>query len=251
MWPAVFVRKFAWNNFIGAIMIKIFEVGGSIRDKFLNTTNKDRDFAIEASSWEEMRSFVHMNSSKVFLESPEFFTIRSLFIINNKPEVRDFVLCRKDGAYTDGRHPEQVMVGTIIDDLSRRDFTVNAMAIEESTGILIDPFNGKLDCENKILKCVGKTEDRFNEDSLRMIRAIRFIITKNLIPSVDIQNVLQDSSWANKLSGISTERIREELFKCFKHDSLKTIRFLSSINSHIAEAIFDNNIWLEPTTKSR
>src|SRR5687768_11467708 len=103
--------------------IRFFRVGGCVRDELLGIESKDIDFAVEADSFEAMRDAVHARCSKVFLETPEFLTIRGL-----DPDIGavDFVLCRKDGPTKDGRRPEFVEPGTILDDLARRDFTVNA-----------------------------------------------------------------------------------------------------------------------------
>jgi tRNA nucleotidyltransferase (CCA-adding enzyme) len=240
--------------------IRIFEVGGAVRDRFLGKENKDRDFAVEAPSWEAMRAHVHAIASKVFLETPEHFTIRALVPVGTdakgkaRSEARDFVLCRKDGAYSDGRHPDTVEVGTIFDDLARRDFTVNAMAVDVDTGELLDPHGGRTDCEKSLLRCVGRAEDRFGEDSLRILRAIRFSITKGLSLDREIVEILEarTSFWPDKLKAVSIERIREELLKCFQHDTLLTLRAFQQINWMFAEVIFGGgDLWLEPTLAAR
>lgn len=243
--------------------IRIFEVGGTIRDRFLGVSNKDRDFAVEAPSWEAMRDHVHGIASKVFLESPEFFTIRALvpretvdpFGKEGKSghQALDFVLCRKDSAYSDGRHPDSVEVGTIFDDLARRDFTVNAMAIDVETGELIDPHGGQADCEARLIRCVGRSADRFHEDSLRILRAIRFHITKSLSLSGEIVELLCDRGphWPDRLKTVSTERIREELLKCFQHDTIRTLAMLQTINPAFTEVLFGGALWLEPTLAAR
>lgn len=235
--------------------VRIFEVGGSVRDRILNLPNKDRDFAVEAESWDEMRDHVRSIASKIFLEKPEHFTIRALVPIGldakgkMQHEARDFVLCRKDGTYSDGRHPDFVEAGSIFDDLARRDFTINAMAVELATGELLDPHGGKIDCDKRLLRCVGRAEDRFEEDSLRILRAIRFSITKSLIRDPAIDEILKAPGWfwPNKLDAVSEERIREELLKCFQHNTLMTLVFFYSINPVFSEVIFGKNLWLEPT----
>ena len=105
--------------------VQLFEVGGSIRDEVLGLENKDRDFvAVCDGGWEELLRWSNDVMDKVFLVTPDFFTIRGL--VNN--EVMDVVLARKDGAYSDGRHPDSVEPGSLGDDLARRDFTMNAIA---------------------------------------------------------------------------------------------------------------------------
>lgn len=235
--------------------MKIFEVGGSVRDSFLGVPTKDLDYAVEASSWEEMREWVHSNTEKVFLEKPEFLTIRSFW--NNGP--CDFVLCRKEGAYSDFRHPEKVEVGTILDDLARRDFTINAMARDTNTKEILDPFNGRDDLVNKVIKCVGGT-NRLFEDPLRILRAIRFSITKDFKISDEIEDLWRDdvSTFENstfelveKFSlSVSKERVREELTRCFEHDTIKTLHMLSIADSKWINVFFKNNLWLKPTLES-
>ena len=153
--------------------IKFYQVGGSVRDDLLGFPSKDIDYSVEAPSFEAMKSEIVNRGGEIFLEKPEYLTIRA-----NVPNMGacDYVLCRKDGAYYDGRRPESVEIGTIRDDLARRDFTVNAMAINED-GELIDPHGGKVDLLHKTLRCVGNAHERFSEDYLRMLRAIRFCIT--------------------------------------------------------------------------
>lgn len=250
--------------------IRFFEVGGSVRDRLLGIPNKDRDFAVEASSWEEMRETIASRSEKVFLEKPEFLTLRVLAkpseIFENpslpsKPEALDFVMCRKDGAYSDGRRPDEVIPGTILDDLARRDFTCNAIAVNMTSGEVLDPHNGQQAIFNKELVCVGKAEDRFNEDALRLVRAIRFRVTKDLgwddeiwecFGSWDSDSWEQARSWSQKLKQVSVERVREELHKCFRHDTLNTLRLFQSIAGPWSKVIFDDmGIWLEPTLKER
>src|SRR5688572_2507881 len=115
--------------------VKVFEVGGAVRDKLLGLRPKDIDFAVEAPSFKAMHEFVSSTCSTIFLIKPEFLTIRAHHATMGAV---DFVLCRKDGAYSDGRRPDTVEPGTIFDDLARRDFTINAMAFDEE-GNLIDP----------------------------------------------------------------------------------------------------------------
>src|SRR4051812_9903063 len=107
---------------------KIYLVGGAVRDKIMNITPKDLDYSIECESFDAMRQYIIDRGGTIFLETPQYFTIRA-----KVPELgaADFVLCRRDGMYKDNRRPETVEVGTIFDDLARRDFTMNAIAIDE------------------------------------------------------------------------------------------------------------------------
>lgn len=239
--------------------IRIFEVGGAVRDALLGVPNKDRDFAVEAPSWDAMRAHVHGIASKVFLETPDHFTIRALVPtggVGRKGEAlheaRDFVLCRKDGPSSDGRHADWVEVGTIFDDLARRDFTVNAMAVDMETGDLLDPHGGRADLRTMTLRCVGSAEARFQEDALRILRALRFALTKGFHPDEEIQAAFQDAKWAAHLACVSRDRVRDELERCMKHDSQATLRFLCQrMHPSFLNAVLGGDIWLLPTMKGR
>ncbi len=226
-------------------MIKIYQVGGHVRDSLLGLKSKDVDFAVEAPSFEAMREYVQSTCKQIFLEKPEFLTIRAL---HPKMGAVDFVMCRKDGAYSDGRRPDAVEPGTIFDDLARRDFVVNAMAIDEE-GNLIDPYGGQRDLEDRLLRCVGLATDRFEEDSLRILRAMRFSITKNFTLSKGILSVFDHPDiWIPKLQSISLERRREELHKCFAHSTENTLRFLRDIPEEWSSSLFQD-LWLKPTNE--
>lgn len=228
-------------------MIKIYKVGGCVRDAFLGVDSKDIDYAVEAPSYEAMRDYV-MERGKIWLETPEYNTIRGR--IDN--EDVDFVLCRKDGEYTDGRRPDYVVAGTIFDDLARRDFTMNAIAVDED-GNILDPYDGMRDIRRGIIRCVGDTRTRFEEDSLRILRAFRFSITKNFEMDIEVAHCLQDLDMINSLKNVSEERIREELQKCFHFDTLETLQQFEGFPC-LRDWIFSNSntdIWLSTTTVKR
>ena len=234
--------------------IKIFEVGGSIRDQILGLPNKDRDFCAVAPSWDALHEWCKQNMDKIFLVTPEFLTVRGFM----GGEAIDIVMCRKDGPSTDGRRPDSVTPGTLMDDLSRRDFTMNAMAVEvdhnlNQIGELIDPFNGAKDAKDGILRCVGSTEDRMAEDGLRIVRAMRFAITKGVELDAPLwRTVRSRQMWKFVQESVSVERIRQELDKCFKHDTADTLRFLGCLENPvtgepIVDLIFANGLWLSPS----
>lgn len=231
--------------------IKTYQVGGCVRDALLGVESKDIDYAVEAPSYEAMVAWIK-ERGKIFLEKPEFLTVRA-HLTGGQPA--DFVLCRKDGVYSDGRRPDAVEVGTLFDDLKRRDFTVNAIAYDEDTKQYIDPHSGKVDLENKLLRCVGKAEDRFREDALRMLRAIRFSITKGLKMDAELLDALIKRDLIDLLdTKISADRKRDELEKCFRFSTVKTIETLMYIGmeTKFLEHVFDGKsgkIWLLPTSK--
>lgn len=205
-----------------------------MRDSLLGLKSKDIDYAVETSCFEAMRGEMINRGFVIFQENPEFLTIRAKF--PGSKLVGDFVLCRKESGYTNGRHPENVEPGTIFDDLRRRDFTVNAIAKCVETGKLIDPHNGVGDLKQGILKAVGDPDERFNEDALRVLRALRFSITKGL--------TIEENTWisiitfeAKKLGAVSVDRRREELHKMFSADSLQAMELLMSIPGELREEI--------------
>src|SRR5689334_19330699 len=99
--------------------VKLYKVGGYVRDQVLGLKSKDIDYAVEAESYDAMKNHLIEKGAKIYLEQPQYFTIRGKL----NDEDADFVLCRKEGKYSDGRRPDTVEIGTIYDDLARRDFT--------------------------------------------------------------------------------------------------------------------------------
>lgn len=223
--------------------VTLYKVGGCVRDEILGVPFNDVDYSVEADSFEDMKTYIQ-SVGKIFLETPEYLTIRAKV----DGEVLDFVLCRSEGKYSDGRRPDEVEPGTIYDDLARRDFTMNAIA-KLPNGQFIDPYDGIQDIEYKIIRCVGSAEERFREDSLRMLRAIRFSITKGFMMDKEIVDCLERRSMVLLLCNVSVERIREELTKCFAFDTMETLRVLNRFTL-VRDFIFNNtNIRLMPTTK--
>lgn len=190
--------------------------------------SKDIDFAVEANSFADMRNHLITNGFTIFVENSEFLTIRAHFPIGHAEHGRttaDFVLCRKERGSIDGRHPEFVETGTIFDDLARRDFTVNAIARKLENGEILDPHNGQEDIANRLLRFVGDPFERIDEDALRVLRAVRFKVTKGFEFHVTTCNALTAFDHA-KLANVSTERIKDELEKCFRVNTILTMRTL-------------------------
>lgn len=226
--------------------VQIYKVGGAVRDEFLGVKSKDIDFAVEAPSYQAMRDYIAVNG-KIFLEKPEYFTIRAKLDGLDA----DFVLCRKEHGYSDGRRPDLVTAGDIYDDLSRRDFTVNAIAIRTSDGVVFDPHSGVRDIATRTIRCVGRAYERFSEDSLRMIRAVRFHITEDFWIDCEIIDALNDQKLVAKLENVSKERIREELNRMMKFDTLATLKMFERFPA-LREVVFsDPELWLEATNKAR
>ena len=245
-------------------MFQFAEVGGAVRDKFLGVDSKDVDFVaipdddinfLDASSaFAFLCTHLKAEGFKVFLETPEFFTVRAQVPdghpLKKRTNVADFVLARKDGPSSDGRRPDFVLPGTLMDDLQRRDFTVNAMAILNDE--LIDPFGGREDLDNRLIRFVGNPNDRIAEDGLRVMRALRFLITKSgFTLERETFQAINSNFAAEMLMKVSVERIREELEKMFSADSIGTMVVLLqffSLNS-LQDAIFRDGLRLMPTLK--
>lgn len=235
--------------------MEFHEVGGCVRDELLGVPSKDIDFAVEARSFAEMERFLVGEGFTVFLRTPEFLTIRARFPRNRaifgredmESTTADFVLCRKDGAYSDGRRPDEVIPGTIFDDLARRDFTINAMARNLRTGEILDPFNGQQHLNDRLLVAVGSAEERFREDALRSLRAIRFMVTKGFRANIDIIEALKSEWLPPLLASVSRERVRDEMRKAFAKDTVRTLDLLWSLTPEFVEAVFTDGLWLEPS----
>jgi tRNA nucleotidyltransferase (CCA-adding enzyme) len=237
--------------------MKLYEVGGCVRDELLGLPSKDIDYSVEAESMDAMRDDLIAMGFEIFTENAEFFVIRARFPKdsgtfagrNISGLAADFVLARRDGKYTDGRRPDYVEAGTLLDDLARRDFTVNAIA-KDRHGTLIDPFGGQEDLKLKLLRTVGAPEDRFGEDALRALRAIRFSITKGFWLHSDLFDALR-SEWLPALvANVAAERRREELAKAFKHDTLATLDLLHLMTSDFREAVFSDGLRLKPSLEA-
>ena len=236
-------------------MPKIFKVGGCVRDRLLGVDTNDIDFTFVLDNLDRtveegfdiMTKWLEHKEFEIFLSTPECFTIRAKFPKEHKYAgmVADFVMARKEVGYVEGTRRPILELGTLEDDLVRRDFTVNAMA-EDEDGNIIDLFNGQMDLERMILITPLPPKVTFEDDPLRIIRAIRFSITKGFRLSY-LDYFIYNFDYEGKMGVVSIERIREELLKCFKHDTLKTLTILNQ-NPKLRDYIFKNNIlWLKPT----
>lgn len=239
--------------------IKVYEVGGCIRDELLGLKTHDIDFAVECDSFEMIHYYLGKAGFQVFLSTPEFLTIRARFPkTDNVPErfrhlTADFVMCRKESGYSDGRRPDIVEPGTLKDDLARRDFTMNAIARPFGYVTLVDPHGGVWDIEQRVIRFVGTPMERIEEDGLRVLRALRFMVTKGMSLHTETHDALVDPASAVMLSehgGVSIERIREELNKMLKYNSLWTMKLLTETYPNIGLACFRDGLRLDATLKS-
>jgi len=240
-------------------MFTFYEVGGKIRDEILGLQSKDVDYVAvpndmllreysEASDMFGILSkYLTDQNFEIFLITADCYTIRARFPDNHKYEgVADFVMARKEIGYVPGTRTPIVLPGSLYDDLERRDFTLNALA-KGDDGVIIDHFNGLKDLENGILRTPLPCVDTFNDDPLRILRAIRFSITKGFTIPKDMWYEIYHYDYDRRMGVVSSERIKDELFKCFKHNTLETWTRLN-VFPHLRDYIFTNtDLWLKPT----
>ena len=241
-------------------MPKIFKVGGCVRDEIMGLQSKDIDFTFVLDNldqtveqgFQDMTDHLVKEGFEIFLSTPDCFTIRARFPKTdpNAGLVADFVMARKETGYVEGTRRPILALGTLQDDLIRRDFTVNAIAVDED-GQLIDPFLGVEDIKNKLLITPLDPTITLMDDPLRLLRALRFAITKNFKISQEILDAMKQPELMAKLElTVSGERVREEIMKMMAADTPNAFRLLSVMDDHIPgflEVIFRKGLWLKPT----
>ena len=174
--------------------------GGCVRDTLLNLSPKDFDIATAALPNEIESLF-----SKTLDIGKKFGTI----IVNDYTSPIEVTTFRSDNNYQDGRHPESVRYSNAKEDAIRRDFTINGLFFDPIKDELIDFLDGKKDIENKIIKAIGNPDERFKEDHLRMLRAVRFAHSLNF--KIEHKTVEAIKEHAHLIEAISIERIENEL----------------------------------------
>lgn len=192
-------------------------VGGCVRDCLLCRTPNDWDICTSATPEEMLNIF---SNYKVIETGLKHGTL-TVVVDNESYEITTF---RIDGEYSDNRRPDSVIFTTKLEeDLSRRDFTINAMAYNYDEG-LVDPFGGLTDIERRVIRCVGNAEDRFDEDALRVLRTFRFACQLGF--SIDFTTGMAAQSKSALLKNISKERINSELCKMIVTDYFPNIMLL-------------------------
>ena len=190
---------------------KAYVVGGCVRDLLLSKDPKDWDIATDAKP--EAIEKLFENS---FINN-DFGTVTVVNEVEN-PALREVEITpfRTEEQYSDKRHPDQVeWTSSLKEDLSRRDFTINAMAMDLTENIT-DPFGGQDDLQKQLIRTVGKPEKRFAEDALRMMRAVRFYTTLGFKIGRKTKTAIKLNK--NSLQTISNERIRDELMKIINNE---------------------------------
>lgn len=184
-------------------------VGGAVRDLLRHKPAKDFDIATAAAPAEVTRVF---GRKRVVPTGEKHGTVT---VLTDRGGVRQHVevtTYRGEGAYTDGRRPDQVIfVRTLEEDLKRRDFTMNAIAYDPLDGRLVDPFGGQRDLGDGRIRAVGDPLERFREDGLRAMRAVRF--AAQLEFAIDVPTALAIPQALDVFKKVSAERVRDELLK--------------------------------------
>ena len=179
-----------------------YAVGGCVRDTLLGREPKDWDITTSARPEIVKSLFSHTIDTGI-----QHGTV-TVMLDHVGYEVTTY---RIDGEYEDSRHPKEVIfTGNLVEDLKRRDFTINAMAYNDESG-LVDAFEGEQDLKKGIIRCVGNPHDRFGEDALRMLRAVRFAAQLGF--SIEERTKVAVADLAPTLAKVSAERIQMELVK--------------------------------------
>ncbi len=197
-----------------------YVVGGCVRDSLLGRMPEDWDITTSAKPEQVKEIFKRTVDTGI-----QHGTV-TVLIDHEGYEVTTY---RIDGEYEDGRHPKSVeFTGSLLEDLKRRDFTINAMAYSDREG-LVDAFGGEMDLERRTIRCVGNSLDRFTEDALRILRAIRFSAQLDFTLEEDTRAAI--SLMAPNMGKVSKERIQVELTK-----------LLLSGHPERIKAVYDNGI---------
>lgn len=212
---------------------QLYLVGGPVRDFLLNRPIKDWDFTTDAPPEEILKiipeGYYNNQFGTVGIKQSAIGFQLSVEQADSRKQTAESLIeittMRKEGKYTDSRHPSEVEWTTKIEeDLARRDFTINAMAIniadqpisQSSNPLNVDPFNGQADLDHQLIRAVGDPNKRFNEDALRLMRAVRFATQLNF--NLEEKTAVAVKENASLIQNISWERIRDELFKILAAD---------------------------------
>lgn len=190
-----------------------YAVGGCVRDVMLNRTPMDWDITTSAKPHEVKQLFGHTIDTGI---------LHGTVTVMLEQEGFEVTTYRIDGEYEDARHPKEVsFTSDLLEDLKRRDFTINAMAYNDTQG-LVDAFDGVGDLKRGIIRCVGRATERFSEDALRMLRAVRFSAQLGFVLEEETRTAIVEL--APNIAKVSAERIQMELVKLLTSNHPEEIR---------------------------
>lgn len=190
-----------------------YAVGGCVRDVMLNRTPMDWDITTSAKPHEVKQLFGHTIDTGI---------LHGTVTVMLEQEGFEVTTYRIDGEYEDARHPKEVsFTSDLLEDLKRRDFTINAMAYNDAQG-LVDAFDGVGDLKRGIIRCVGRATERFSEDALRMLRAVRFSAQLGFVLEEETRAAIVEL--APNIAKVSAERIQMELVKLLTSNHPEEIR---------------------------
>ncbi len=190
-----------------------YAVGGCVRDVMLNRTPMDWDITTSAKPHEVKQLFGHTIDTGI---------LHGTVTVMLEQEGFEVTTYRIDGEYEDARHPKEVsFTSDLLEDLKRRDFTINAMAYNDMQG-LVDAFDGVGDLKRGIIRCVGRATERFSEDALRMLRAVRFSAQLGFVLEEETRAAIVEL--APNIAKVSAERIQMELVKLLTSNHPEEIR---------------------------
>ena len=203
--------------------------GGCVRDELLGLTPKDYDVATNARPDEVRRLFPHRR----MMEVGAAFGV--LTILGRRGEGRiEVATFRKDDTYSDGRHPDRVFFSTAEEDAKRRDFTINGLFYDPLEKRVLDYVGGQEDLRRRLIRAIGDPEERFREDKLRMLRAIRFAATYDF--TIEPKTFEAIRKMAPQILQVSPERIAMELERCLLHANRRRAMELL-VDSNLASVI--------------
>lgn len=229
-------NKAAAIDIIGKLQEKghiAYLAGGCVRDMLRGETPKDYDIATSALP-EEITS--------IFTKTREVGVHFGVVIVIVNNQAFDVATFRNDGSYKDGRHPEEVTFSTPQDDTARRDFTVNGIFFDPISEKYIDFVEGKSDIDKKVIRAIGEPNLRFQEDHLRLLRAIRFAARFDYNIEAETWNSIKSN--ASGITKISKERIRDELTKILLNEN-RVLGFDLLVESGLMEHIIPQILQLK------
>lgn len=213
-----------------------------MRDSILNREAHDFDVATNARPEQVVKLFSHVIETGI-----QHGTV-TVMLEGEAYEVTTF---RGEGTYSDGRHPDSVeFLNSIEEDLARRDFTMNAIAYDPLRDVVCDPFGGVFDIGVKRIRAVGVPEDRFREDGLRALRALRFMSTLGFTIEIYTLDGIMHSDSLNSLAKVSVERVQDELFKIMRSPQ-PTLAMNEMVDTRVLGVILPEMVPMVGCTQNR